>query len=80
MPDLGCSLKDPELLRVGQRSVKRHHHHLWAAIREMLSNVSTGFGHCFNLFLTSQKHQDVLRSGCFLEPEEKAREKLRWFG
>lgn len=80
MPDLGCSLKDPELLRVGQSSVKRHHHHRWAAIREMLSNVSTGFGHCFNLFLTGQKHQDVLRSGCFLEPEEKAREKLRWFG
>lgn len=80
LPHLGGSLKDTELLRVGQRSIKRHHHHLWAAIREMLGNVSTCFGHCFNFFLTSQKHQDVLRRGCFLEPEAKASEKLRWFG
>jgi len=80
LPHLAGSLKDAELLAVGQRSIKRHHHHLWAAVREMLGNVSTGFGHCFNFFLTSQKHQDVLGRGCFLEPEENASEKLRWFG
>lgn len=80
MPHLGRSLKDSELLRVGQRSIKRHHRHLRAAIREVLGNVSTGFGHRFNLFLTSQKHEDVLRGGCFLEPEEKASEKLQQIG
>lgn len=74
---LGDSLKDSELLRVGQRSIKGHHCHLRAAIREVLGNVSTGFGHGFNLLLTSQKHEDVLRRGCFLEPEGKAREKLQ---
>lgn len=80
LPHLGGSLKDSELLRVRQRSIKRHHHHLRAAIREVLGNVSTGFGHRFNLLLTSQEHEDVLRRGCFLEPEEKASEKLQQIG
>lgn len=57
---------------MGQGSIKGHHCHPWAALGEMLGNVSTGFGHCFNFLLTSQEHQDVLACRSFLEPEEKA--------
>lgn len=59
-------LENAELLGIGQGGVQREDQHGGAAVWEVLCNVSAGLAHCFNLLLTSEEHQDVLRRRGFL--------------
>lgn len=59
-------LEDSELLGIGQGGIQRKDQHGRAAVWEVLCNVSAGLAHCFDLLLTREEHEDVLRRRGFL--------------
>lgn len=55
-PYLGSGLKDPELLRRGQRCVQRDHYHGTTAVRQVLRDVPARPRQSLDLLLAS--HED----------------------